>query len=177
MPQLENQLEDRFRFLFAEHEPALRTFVRALLPSANDASEVAQEVAVVLWQKFGEFDAARDFRKWAFGVARYEVLAFLRDKGRDRHVFDVDLVNRLADEADEAGPRLQAQREALETCLNKLPESRRALVLAAYAKGIRMDQLAEERGQSAMSLYKTLQRIRQALLECVERTIPRESTI
>jgi len=177
MPHLENQLEDKFRFLFAEHEPALRAFVRALLPTANDASEVTQEVAVVLWQKFGDFDASRDFRKWAFGVARYEVLAFLRDKGRDRHVFDADLVNKLADEADEAGPRHEAQRDALEDCLKKLPEARRALVLAAYAKGIRMDELAERRGQSAMSLYKALHRIRQSLLECVERTITRESLV
>jgi RNA polymerase sigma-70 factor (ECF subfamily) len=177
MPHVENQLEDKFRFLFAEHEPALRTFVRALLPSANDASEVTQEVALVLWQKFGDFDAARDFRKWAFGVARYEVLAFLRDKGRDRHVFDADLVNKLADEADRAGPRHEAQREALENCLKKLPEPRRALVLAAYAKGVRIDELAELRGQSAMSLYKALHRIRQALLECVERAIATESII
>jgi RNA polymerase sigma-70 factor (ECF subfamily) len=175
MPHLENQLEDQFRLLLAEHEPALRTFVRALVPSASDASEVAQEVAVVLWQKFAEFDATRDFRKWAFGVARYEVLAFLRDKGRDRHVFNVDLVNRLADEADEAGPRHEAQRDALETCLKKLREPQRALVLEAYSRGTRMDELAERRGQSAMSLYKVLHRIRKALLECVGHTLARES--
>jgi RNA polymerase sigma-70 factor (ECF subfamily) len=175
MSHLENQLDDRFRSLLEEHEPALRTFVRALLPSHNDASEVYQEVAVVLWQKFGEFDATRDFRKWAFGVARYEVLAFLRDKGRDRHVFDADLVNKLADEADEAAPRHEAQREALESCLKKLREPQRALVLAAYAKGVRMDELAARRGQTAMSLYKALQRIRQSLLECVGQTIARES--
>ena len=36
-------------------------------------------LAVVLWKKFGEFDGTRDFRKWAFGVARFEALAFLRD--------------------------------------------------------------------------------------------------
>ena len=38
-----------------------------------------QEVAVVLWQKFAEFDSSRDFRKWSFGVAHYEVLTYLRD--------------------------------------------------------------------------------------------------
>lgn len=175
MSNLENEPADEFRLLLAENEPSLRTFVRALLHSPDDAAEVTQRVAVVLWQKFAEFDSTRDFRKWAFGVARYEVLAFLRDKGRDRHVFDVDLVNKLADEADEAGPRHEAQRDALETCLKKLPESQRALVLAAYAKGTRMDKLAEQRGQTAMSLYKALHRIRKALLECVGHYIVRES--
>src|ERR1700761_222206 len=167
MSTLNDQHHDRFLRLFAEHEPAVRIFVRSLTPNRMDASEVMQEVAVVLWKKFGEFEETRDFRKWAFGVARFEALAFLRDRARDRHVFDEELVNRLADDAAGAGQRHEAQREALESCLQKLPAAQRELVLAAYTKGRRMDELAAERGQSAMSLYKILHRTRQALLECV----------
>ena len=174
MSDLHDQQHDQFLRLFAEHEPALRTFVRSLLPSRGDASEVMQEVAVVLWQKFAEFDATRDFRKWAFGVARYQSLAYLRDRARDRLVFNDELVNRLADEAAAAQPRHDAQREALATCLKKLPEAQRALVLDVYAKGTRIDELAAQRGQTAMSLYKLLQRIRQTLLQCVRRSIVRE---
>jgi RNA polymerase sigma-70 factor (ECF subfamily) len=174
MPDLNAPHHDQFLRLFAAHEPALRTFVRTLLPSIADVSEVMQEVAVVLWQKFAEFDATRDFRKWAFGVARYEALAYLRDKVRDRHVFNDELVGRLADDAAAAGQRHEAQREALEACLQKLPEHQRELVLSAYAKGTRMDELAAQRGQTAMALYKLLHRIRQVLLECVQRTIARE---
>ena len=134
MSDLPDQHHDQFLRLFAEHEPALRTFVRALVPTLGDASEVTQQVAVVLWQKFAEFDVARDFRKWAFGVARYEALAFLRDKGRDRHVFNDELVNKLADEAAVATPRHEAQREALETCLQRLPEPQRTLVLVEIGR-------------------------------------------
>ncbi len=151
-----------------------RTFVRSLLPSRGDASEVMQEVAVVLWRKFPEFDASRDFRKWAFGVARYEVLAYLRDLVRDRHVFDDALVNRLADAAAAAESRHDTQRDALEACLQKLPPAQRELVLSAYAEGTRIDELAAQRGQTAMSLYKVLHRIRQALIECVRRQFATE---
>ena len=175
MTDLNQPEHDQFLRLFAEHEPVLRTFIRSLVPSRTDASWIVQEVAVVLWQKFTEFDATQDFRKWAFGVARYEVLAFLRDRGRDPHVFSVELVNTLAEEATAAGPRHEAQREALETCLKKLPEARRELVLAAYTKDIRIDQLAARRGQTPMSVYKALHRIRKALLECVGHTLVRES--
>src|SRR5271154_2526498 len=112
MPNLNEIHHDQFLRLFVEHEPALRTFVRSLLPARGDAAEVMQAVAVVLWQKFAEFDASRDFRKWAFGVARYEALAYLRDKVRDRHVFNDELVGRLADDAAAAGQRHEAQREA-----------------------------------------------------------------
>jgi RNA polymerase sigma-70 factor (ECF subfamily) len=174
MHDLNDQHHAQFLRLFAESEVALQTFVRSLLPSRDDASETMQEVAVVLWQKFPEFDATRDFRRWAFGVARFEALAFLRDKARDRHVFNDELVGKLADAAAAAGSRHDAQREALDACLQKLPTPQRALVLAAYAKGARMDELATQRGQTAMSIYKLLHRIRQALLECVQRTIARE---
>ena len=174
MHDLNDQQHDQFLRLFAAHEPALRTFVRSLLPSLADVSEVMQEVAVVLWQKFAEFDAARNFRKWAFGVARYQALAYLRDRARDRHVFDDELVGKLSDEAAAAEQRHEAQREALEICLQKLPTHQRELVLSAYTKGTRMDELAAERERTAMSLYKLLHRLRQLLLECVRRAIARE---
>ena len=65
MHDLSSQHHEQFLRLFAASEAALRTFVRSLLPSQGDAAETMQEVAVVLWQKFPEFDATRDFRKWA----------------------------------------------------------------------------------------------------------------
>ncbi len=171
IPNLNDQHHEQFLRLFVEHEPALRTFVRSLLPSRSDTSEVMQEVALVLWQKFTEFDASRDFRKWAFGVARYGALAYRRDRARDRHVFDEELVEKLAGEATAAANRHERQREALETCLQKLPANQRGLVLAAYTTGTRIDELAAHRGQTTMSLYKVLHRIRQALVKCMRRTL------
>ena len=162
---------DQFLRLYAEHEAALHTFVRSMLPNREEASVVLQDVIVVLWQKF---ESARDFKRWAYGVARLEVLKFLQARKRDRHVFDDELVNRLADEAADMGQRHLTQREALDLCLQKLPAAQREMVLAAYEKGTRMDDLATRRGQTPMSLYKLLHRIRQALLECVQRTLARE---
>jgi RNA polymerase sigma-70 factor (ECF subfamily) len=171
MPQLDGQRHAQFLRLYAQHEAALHVFVRALLPGRADADEALQETIVVLWEKFAEFDPARDFKKWAFGIARNKALAVLRDRARDRHIFDDELVSRLADEAAASEPRHLGQREALDACLKKLPDAQRDLVLAAYTKGTRMDELAAQRGQTPMALYKLLQRIRQALLECVRRTL------
>ncbi len=171
MPVPDHPQHEQFLRLIAEHQPALHTFVRSLLPSRAEASEVLQDVIVVLWQKF---ETAQDFKKWAFGVARLEVLKFLQTQRRDRHVFDDELVNRLADEAIALEQRHLSQREALDGCLAKLPAAQRDLVLAAYTKGTRMDELAVRRGQTPMALYKLLHRIRQALLECVRHTIAQE---
>jgi len=167
----ESHQHESFLRLYAEHEAALHLFVRSMLPSRVEASEVLQDVIVVLWQKF---DSAEDFKKWAFGVARLEVLKFLQSRARDRHVFDDALVNRLADMAVHQQPQHLTEREALDHCLQKLPQAQRDMVLTAYTKGIRMDDLAAQRGQTPMSLYKVLHRIRQALQECVRRTLAQE---
>jgi|UniRef100_UPI00378405A5 RNA polymerase sigma-70 factor (ECF subfamily) len=162
---------DQFLRLYAEHEVALHTFVRSLLPTRQEASEVMQELIVALWQGFASAD---EFRPWAFGVARNLVRMHLRRRVRDRHVFDDELVNRLADMAVQQESQHLTEREVLEHCLQKLPQSQKELVLAAYTKGTRIDDLATRRGQTPMSLYKLLHRIRQALLDCVERTLSQE---
>lgn len=65
----------QFLRLYVAHEEALLGFVRTLLPSREDAREVMQEVAVVLWQRFEELNDVSGFRPWAFGVARFKALA------------------------------------------------------------------------------------------------------
>jgi RNA polymerase sigma-70 factor (ECF subfamily) len=160
-----------FLRLYAESEGSLQTFVRSLVPTRQIASEVMQDVILVLWQKF---EGALDFRAWSFGVARKVALQHLRRISRDRHVFDDELVNRLADDAAALVDVHDRQREALEGCLGKLSSDQRQLVLTAYTKGVRIDELAAQRRQTPMALYKFLHRIRQALLECVERTVAQE---
>jgi RNA polymerase sigma-70 factor (ECF subfamily) len=130
---------------------------------------------LVLWRKFDIFQDHQDFRRWAFGVARYEVLAWRRDKARDRLVLSDTALEALAAQVSDDVPRLDKQRAALEHCLDKLAEQQRSLLKAAYAPEARLDQLAKESGRTIESLYKMLQRLRGRLLECVrQRTMAGE---
>lgn len=174
MTEFNAQQHDQFLRRYTEHEPALRAFVRSLVPAREDAREVMQEVAVVLWRKFDQCARQEDFRRWAFGVARFEVLAWKRDRARDRLLFDDELLGTMAEEAAGLSDRMEAQLEALEDCLAKLPAEKRALVASAYAPEARIDRLAEQRSQTAMALYKVLHRIRLALIECTRRALVRE---
>jgi RNA polymerase sigma-70 factor (ECF subfamily) len=160
-----------FLRLYTENEAALHAFVRSMLPSRQEASEVMQDVVVTLWQKFGD---ARNFRPWAYAVARSQVLMHLRRRARDRHIFDEELVGQLADRQEALPHRHTLQREALERCLQKLPKDQRDMVLSAYTKDTRINALAQSREETAMALYKKLHRIRQVLLECVRHTISQE---
>lgn len=128
----ETERHTRFLRVFTAHEMAIRAYVRRLVPSRADADDVMQEVAVVLWEKFATFRENGDFRAWAFGIARYEVLSWRRDKGRDRLVLDDDVLERLAEETVQEEPRLHLQRQALEGCLAKMNAGQRDLLMLAY---------------------------------------------
>ena len=172
MTAAENDRHDRFLRLYVEHEEALRGFVRSLVPTLEDAREVMQQTAAVLWRKF---DDSADFRPWAFGVAKFEALAFLRDRARDRHVFGDEVRALLEAEAMEAARSSEQEERALEECLQKLPAAQRELVETAYAPGVRMDELARSAGRTPMALYKSLHRIRMNLADCVQLTLnPKE---
>jgi len=158
----------RFLGLYVEHEQALRGFVRSLVPTLEDAREVMQETAAVLWRKF---DETVDFRPWAFGVAKFEALAFMRDRARDRHVFGDEVLALLEAEALEAVELSGQEEKALEQCLEKLTPPQRTLVVTAYAPGVRIDELARVSGRTAMSLYKSLHRLRMTLADCVHLTL------
>ncbi|MEW6306057.1 MAG: sigma-70 family RNA polymerase sigma factor [Verrucomicrobiota bacterium] len=172
-----DEIERHNRFLrsFALHEPAIRAYVRRLVPTRADADDVLQEVSIVLWEKFGELRAGADFRPWAFGVARFEVLAWLRDKERDRLVLDEEVVIRLADETAQDEPRLARRRDALEGCMKKVPDDQRELLMQAYQPDARIQDIARSSGRTVPGFYQWLHRMRRMLLDCIRRALTQEA--
>lgn len=163
-----------FLTLFTANEAAIRAFVRRMVPTRQDTADVMQGIALVLWRKFHELEDRKGFRRWAFRVARFESLGWLRDKGRDRHVLSEDVLHMVADEATRGEARLTAQRDALEECLEKLPQPQRQLVLAAYAPDAEIQRVAEQSGRTVGAFYQWLHRTRLQLVECTRQTLQSE---
>jgi len=159
---------------FTANEAAIRAFVRRLVPARADADDIMQEVSVVLWEKFDTFCGDGDFRAWSFGVARFGVLAWLRDKGRDRLVLSEKAVERFGEEAEFSEPRLERQREALERCIDEVAPAQRDLLLRAYEPEVRIVRLARESGRSETGFYQWLYRVRKLLLDCIRRNLAKE---
>ena len=78
------------------------------------------------------------------------------------------LVVKSGGEVDPAEGELE---QALDRCLRELPEKQRRLILARYAPGASVQDLAAERNQTPTALSLTLLRIRKALESCVERKL------
>ena len=157
---------ERFLRLFTVNEASLHAYVRSLVPTLEDANDVMQETAVVLWRKFEEYDSQRDFRGWAFGIAKMRVLSWKRDRARDRHLFDGDLTLLLAENLEKDADAMISRQEALRRCLEKLPSDHRRLVITAYSSGGHIKDIAKGFSQSVAAVYKRLHRIRMALIKC-----------
>ncbi len=177
MSPSEIELHHRFLRLFTAHEQAVRAFVRRLVPTRADADDVMQEVSIVLWEKFASFHEGADFRAWAFGVARFEVLGWLRDKGRDRLVLNEEVMLKIAEDSARDEPKLERQREALELCMAKVPVEQRELLMQAYQPAVRIQEVAQGSGRSVPGFYQWLHRMRRLLLDCIRRAIAQEASL
>ena len=69
---------------------------------------------------------------------------------------------------------LRRERRALDSCLEKLSDEHRKLVLLPYREPGGVAELAAQTNRSANSLYKLLGRLRYNLRHCVERELAAE---
>ncbi|MES2793353.1 MAG: sigma-70 family RNA polymerase sigma factor [Planctomycetota bacterium] len=173
-PQTEER-HQKFLRAFTTHEPVIRAFVRRLVPSRTDADDVLQEVAIVLWEKFDDFREDGDFRAWACGIARFKVLSRLRDMSRDRVVLSTDVIEMIATSSFEDEFRLQRERDMLEFCFRKVSPKEQELLAKAYDADSKIQDVAALSGRSVRGFYQWLYRMRQMLLNCIERELAREA--
>jgi len=160
---------ERFLRLWMRHEPQLRAYVRACCPRPQEVDEVLQDVSIAAWRKFSTLDDPAAFGAWACLIARYELLMARRRFARDRLVLSENIVKLLADEGAEELPLRHRQLEILDLCIEKLPSERRELVLKAYSSETSIRELARQFKRTENSLYQMLYRIRQLLLDCIEK--------
>ncbi|QDU61840.1 ECF RNA polymerase sigma factor SigE [Planctomycetes bacterium Pan216] len=162
-----NDQGERFIHYLTEGQGGLYAYLVSLLGDLHEAHNVLQETNLVLWRKAGEFEEGTDFGAWSRKVAYFQVLAHLRDRKRDRHIFDADLMSQIAERPDPKGDQEQ-RRLALRHCLAQLPEEHRKLINLRYAGNGSIERIANAVGKSQSAIKMSLLRVRQALMRCVE---------
>ena len=168
---------DEFIQLLTTHQSQLRGVIMAGLGSYGDCEDVLQRTNLAIWRKASEFDTTRSFIAWAIGIARFEILSFIRDRRRDRHVFTPELVELLLVEAESQLDGIPERTLALRGCVAELPVRSRDLLVLKYVQGQGIRQIAEATGRSLDSVKCLLLRVRKVLADCIERRLEAESTL
>jgi RNA polymerase sigma-70 factor (ECF subfamily) len=100
---------------------------------------------------------------------------FLRkQKDRGRIYLSDDVLAEVAQVRLELRDMLDARREALLHCLDRLQDHQRTLIEQCYAGKVSIKAIADDLGQPPNVLYMMLKRIRRALYECINRTLAAE---
>ncbi|HJZ53391.1 MAG TPA: sigma-70 family RNA polymerase sigma factor [Gemmataceae bacterium] len=170
---IQNRKAEFTRYL-AGVQARLYGYIHSLVPDINDADDLYQQTALVLWNKFGEFDRGRDFFPWACGVARGEVSNFVRRRTRQRLYLSPEINLLLVEtHAEMTEDELDDRRDALSRCVGKLNPDDRRLLTECYEGETGVHGAADRRNRSSHSVYNSLRRIRKALFDCVARALSR----
>ena len=160
--------QQQFLSLFLRSEREIFRYVAALVPNVADAEDIVQQTAVALWEKFDAYDPLQPFTPWACRFALNKARHWIERRQRWQALLERGLAEELAQRREELRPELECRLKHLEGCLGKLPEDQRSLVEGYYYNRTSIEQLSEGSGRTVAATYKALQRIRQALLVCVE---------
>lgn len=156
-----------------EHHRELLVYALALTRDELTAREIVQDAFVAAFEKIDAFDVTRDFAAWMRGIVRNKWREWLR-----RHRRPEMAENELA-LIDAAVAGWQAHRahggsgvfDALDQCLQRLPENLRAAVHACYYRGETSEEAAVSLGCEPAAIRKRLQRARELLRDCVEKKL------
>ena len=163
-----------FLDLYTRHHSRLRYYLMALLPTSNDADDVLQESSLVLWQKFETYQSNSNFYAWACKIARLQALKHYERIKRSAKLLDTKSNGEVGGRSDGTIVLSSVPLEALESCLDELPNADQILIRRRYEPESSVKRIALEIGRTANSLSKSLGRIRRTLLECIERKLPQE---
>lgn len=155
----------------------LYAYIRSLLDNSVSAWDVLQETNVVLWKKQAEFKQGTNFDAWAFTVARFQVLAWLRDRKREPlDVMTPELCDLLSEDAVAEAAHFDHRMIALQKCREELPERARRILELYYERGFSVKGVCDNLGMGAEAVKQALFRLRRMLQDCIEgRSIAPES--
>jgi RNA polymerase sigma-70 factor, ECF subfamily len=156
--------------LMREHQTDVWRWLRFLGADAATAEDITQETFIELYRNpISEFSRAAT-SAWLRKAARHRFLNSLRSRKQ------VELTPEAAEAAwvaltpDSSDARL----EALERCLDKLPERGRRAIEFKYREARKETEVAELMETTIDAAKALLKRTREQLRECIERQVQRE---
>ncbi|QEG20220.1 sigma-70 family RNA polymerase sigma factor [Mariniblastus fucicola] len=159
-----------------EAQPRLYSYLLRRLARADQAQEVLQNVNLAICKKAGDFTEGSNFMAWAFTVAHFELLSFRQMQARERLVFSDELMRKLNHTEASLKDELQCvdRKSALEVCVSLLPTEQQNLVTRRYMDSNSVKAIAADLGRTTNAISILLHRIRERLLECVNRRLAAE---
>lgn len=157
------------------HQDELVVYAYGMLRDWATAEDAVQDALIIVWERWDSFHGDSPVRAWILGIVRNRCRELLRQRSKLRPCDDQALIERidqaltLEPAAETGGERLRELAAALQRCLAKLGTQPRKLMERYYTGTGSREAIAAEFGMSMTSLYKSAQRLRETLRDCVAR--------
>lgn len=164
-----------FGRLVVAHAPAVLRFVGGLAPlPRTEREDVVQEAFVRAYEKLETFETDRSFAAWVAGIARNVLCEHLgrvkRHEEARRKLVAAAAAEAGLRHAEQWTPRrAEIRMEALDECLEALPEPLRRVLHQHYREGVPLATLAQVLARPLNTVKTLLHRSRAEVRKCMDR--------
>ena len=152
---------------FEEEFDYLHRAVRRLGVTGSDAEDLVQDVFVVMWRRWSDYQQDRPLRPWMVGIAAH--LAYRHKRRRLREVFGARLELVDDDPLPEERMASHATRALVLRVLGELPTRHRIPLVMHEIEGLTMVEITHLLGIPLATAYTRVRRARLAFAAALER--------
>jgi RNA polymerase sigma factor (sigma-70 family) len=153
---------DAFSRLVAQHQQAVRGFLRRSCGNWADAEDLAQETFITAWENLERFSGASSLRSWLCGIAYHKCQTYMRSRGRSQRR-DMAFLEASEVTAAPSGDDMMD----LTAAMAKLPLEQRAAVALCMAAGFSHTEAADALGLPLGTVKSHVTRGKAKLLEAL----------
>ncbi|MCH7225670.1 RNA polymerase sigma factor [Haloferula sp. A504] len=158
-----------------ENQMWVRGYFRSRLRDWASADDLAQDVFVTAYLNFRTFRGDSSVRTWLRGIAQNHLRNFIR-KHREVAAGGSTELQALLEQSCAHSEEVRPTHEkldALQECLQRLPDQARKLLGHRYVMGSSVREISEETGKGYSALSMQFHRLRESLAECIRRELQR----
>lgn len=159
---------DEFMRLFLRHQSEMRAFIGSLIRDRHAREDVFQEVSLILWRQFEDYDPQRSFGAWARGITANKVLQTYDKTARTPVAFSPDAVKAILDAHDRVEQDDPIHADSLGRCIEMLPDKSKQLLTMRYEQALKLETIASRVKSTLHAVHMALSRIRTRLAECIQ---------
>ncbi len=174
--QTMDDLTSQFLKHYVENQRRIYGLIRSLVPRCQDADDVMQETTAVMWQKFREFQPGTNFSAWGNRIAHLLVLKHYQ-KNKNLPSFKPEILDEITKDAHILNKQMTHRLDALLSCLKKLSSDDRELVKWRYEQNTSVKEISQKQNIASHTIYRSLGRIHNCLLDCIKRHMAVETSL
>lgn len=162
--------EGAFAVVFDTASARVHGLVLRVLRDSAMAEEVTQEVFLEIWRKSPTFDATASGWGWVLAIAHRRAVDAVRSSqaSRNREAIYVQENDNDTVPGPEGAVILDADRQAVRTCLDTLTATQRPAIELAYWQGLTHAQVADHLGAALGTVKSRIRDGLRKLATCLE---------